>query len=203
MKLKEYIKANKPSFEDKKMSNDSDVTFENLLKEKLHQPKKQKIVYLKYTSVAACFILVISTFFWFQNYADKQEQKKELLASLDDDSAGKRLEGVYKFNDDYAKEDSKIIDKLINILNEDTNANVKIASIDALLKFPSNEKIRKSFIEVLGKEETPLVQIKLIKAVSFLRENRAQKLLEKLINNERTYPIVKNNATLAMVEIKQ
>lgn len=203
MKLKEYIKANKSSFEDKKMSIDSDVTFENLLKEKLHKPKKQQVVYLKYISVSACFAIVVSAFFWSQNYAERQEQKNELLANLDDDSAGKRLEGVYKFNDDYAEEDKKIIDKLINILDTDTNANVKIASIDALLNFPSNEKIRKSFIEVLGKEETPLVQIKLIQAVSFLRENRAQKPLEKIINNEQTYPIVKNNATLAMSKIKK
>lgn len=203
MKLKEYLQANKASFEEEKMSEKADNNFEQLLKEKLHQPKKAKRMYLKYISVAACFAVFLSSLFWFQNYTKNQEEKKELLANLNNDSAGKRLEGVYKFNDDYAKEDEKIIDKLITILHKDANANVKIATIDALLKFPSNEKIRKNFIAVLGKEETPLVQIKLIKAVSFLRENRAQKSLEKLINNEQTFPIVKNNATLAMVEIKK
>ena len=97
----------------------------------------------------------------------------------------------------------KKFNKLLKILEKDDNANVKIATIDALLKFPKNEQIRQSFIKALEKEDVPLVQIKLIKAVSFLRENRAQKPLEKIINNEQTFPIVKNNATLAMVEIKK
>lgn len=203
MKLKEYIQENKDAFKVGEISEKSDVLFEKLLQEKLHQPKKIKLFYLKYTTVAASVVLVISSFFWFKSYTVIQEDKKELLANLNDASVGKRLEGVYKFNDDYAKEDAKIIEKLIDILHKDANANVKIATIDALLKFPSNEKIRKSFINVLDKEETPLVQIKLIKAVSFLRENRAQKPLEKIINNKQTFPIVKNNATLAMVQIKK
>ena len=88
-------------------------------------------------------------------------------------------------------------------MHKDTNANVKIATIEALLKFPKNEQIRTNLVSALKKEETPLVQIRLIKAIIFLRENRAQKPLEEIINNKETYPIVKNNATLAIVEIKQ
>lgn len=203
MKLKEYIQQHKEHFEDEKISTKADVTFQNLLKEKLHQPKKQKFIYLKYISIAACLVVVISTAFWFNNQTKSSSEKQELLANLVDDSAGKRLEGIYKFNDDYAKEDNKIIGTLIGILHKDENANVKIATIDALLKFPKNEKIRTNLIEALASESKPMVQIKLIKALSFLRENRAKKPLEKIINNEQTFPIVKNNATLAMVEIKK
>lgn len=203
MQLKDFIKVNKSSFEEEKMSAKADANFEQLLKSKLHAPKKAKLKYLKYVSVAACLAMIISTLFWYQGYAENREDKQELLANLQDDSAGKRLEGIYKFNDEYEKEDTKIINILVKVLHKDTNANVKIATIDALLKFPKNEKIRINLIKALEKEDTPLVQIKLIKAVSFLRENRAQKPLEKIINSEQTFPIVKNNATLAMVEIKK
>ena len=203
MKLKDFIQEHKEQFNSEIMSETADVTFEKLLKEKLHQPKKSKVIYLKYASIAACFAIALTALFWFQNQEVIPEGKKELLANLNAESAGKRLEGVYQFNDEYQIEDAKIINRLVAILHKDENANVKIATIDALLKFPTNEKIRKNFIKALEKEDKPLVQIKLIKAVSFLRENRAQKPLEKIINNEQTYPIVKNNATLAMVEIKQ
>ncbi|TMM31035.1 HEAT repeat domain-containing protein [Polaribacter aestuariivivens] len=203
MKIKEFIQEHKAAFTSDKMSSNSDANFEALLKSKLHQPKKQKLLYLKYISIAACFAVVIASIFWFQNTVKSSQNKKELLANLNADSAGKRLEGVYKFNDEYEKEDKKIINRLCSLLHKDDNANVKIATIDALLKFPSNEKIRKNLIAALENEETPLVQIKLIKALSILRENRAQKPLEKLINNEETFPIVKNNATLAMVEINK
>ncbi|WP_299665765.1 HEAT repeat domain-containing protein [uncultured Polaribacter sp.] len=203
MKLEEFIQKNKASFREEKMPNKATVAFEKLLKEKLHPPKKQTVYYLKYIAVAACFAVIIASLFWVQNSEVSHNDKTALLANLNADSAGKRLEGVYKFNDEYEKEDEKIINRLLTILHKDENANVKIATVDALLKFPSNEKIRKNLITALENETTPLVQIKLIKALSILRENRARKPLEKIINNEQTYPIVKNNATLAMVEINQ
>lgn len=203
MKLKEFIQDHKDDFNNEKISPKADISFEKLLKQELHQPKKQKVVYLKYISVAACITIVFSAGFWFLNQDNNSTVQKDLMASLDADSAGKRLEGVYAFNDDYRKEDARIINRLIEIIHKDENANVKIATVDALLQFPSNEKIRKNLIKALEKEDKPLVQIKLIKALSILRENRAQKPLEKIINDKQTYPIVKNNASLAMVEIKK
>ncbi|PQJ77916.1 HEAT repeat domain-containing protein [Polaribacter porphyrae] len=203
MKLKEFIQQHKEEFTQEKISKLADVSFEELLKQELHQPKKRKMVYLKYISIAACLALVFFAGNWVINQNKLSPVQKELLANLDDDSAGKRLEGVYQFNDDYLKEDERIITRLIEIIHKDENDNVKIATIDALLKFPKNEIIRKNLISALEKEEAPLVQIKLIKALTFLRENRAQKPLEKIIEDEQTYPIVKNNATLAMNEINK
>lgn len=203
MKLKEFIQEHKADFSNEKISKKADVSFEKLLQKELHQPKKQRIIYLKYISIAACFAIVFSIGYWFVKQENNTSAQNLLLASLDDVSAGKRLEGVYAFNDDYKKEDDRIITRLIEIIHKDENANVKIATVDALLQFPSNENIRKNLIKALENEDKPLVQIKLIKALSILRENRAQKPLEKIINNEQTYPIVKNNASLAMVEIKK
>jgi hypothetical protein len=203
MKLEEFIEDHKSEFKKEIMSEKLDFIFEKLLKDKLHQPKKQKIAYIKYISVAASIVFIFSVGVWFLNQDISSPEQKELMASLGDASAGKRLEGVYKFNDEYEKEDNQIINRLIEIIHNDENANVKIATIDALLKFPSNEIIRKNLIKGLENENKPLVQIKLIKALDILRENRARKPLEDIINNEQTYPIVKNNSALAMVEIKQ
>jgi HEAT repeat protein len=203
MKLEDFIKDNKNAISEEQMSSKADANFDRLLKQKLHQLKKKKVVFLKFMSVAASILLLFSIGFWFANKETISEEEQELLANLDADSAGKRLEGVYAFNDEYQKEDTRIINRLIEILHKDENANVKIATIDGLLQFPKNEKIRKNLITALENEDKPLVQIKLIKALSILRENRAQKPLEKIINSKQTYPIVKNNATLAMVNLKK
>ena len=202
MNLKDYIQQNKEAFDNEQISNETDINFQNLLKQKMHKPKQQ-VYYLKYISIAASVLIVFTVYLMFNNKENLNKEKQLLLSNLEAESAGKRLEGVYKFSDEYASEDKKIINRLTTILLNDKNFNVKIATIEALLKFPKNEKIRKTFINALEKESEPLVQIKLIKAVSFLRENRAQKPLEKIINSELTYPIVKNNATLAMSNIKQ
>ena len=202
MNLKEHIQQHKEELDKEEMSFNSEVIFKDRLKAELHQSKKGKLVYLRFISAAASILIVFSVLFWMQMDEDSQETK-EVLAFLTDDSAGKRLTGVYKFDDEFQKEDSKIIKTLIKILHKDSNANVKIATIEALLKYPANQHIRTSLIKALEKEKTPLVQIKLIKSLSFLKENRAQIPLENIINNKETYPIVKNNATLAMNQLKQ
>lgn len=202
MKLEKFIKENKSAFDDQKIEASFDDKFAEALKKELHEKtKKSKLVYLNILAVAACFAIVFTVLFNQFDFATDVKQQ-QILANLDDDSAGKRLEAVYNFNDEYQKEDKKIIASLLKLLKTDENTNVKIASIDALLKFPQNEKIRLNLIEALENETDPLVQIKLIKSMSFLRENRAKKPLKKIINNSQTFPIVKANADLAMAEIK-
>mgnify|MGYP000060338758 CR=1 FL=1 len=202
MNLKEHIQQHRNELDTQEMSFNSEAIFKNRLQKEMHHPKKGKVMYMRFISVAASIVVVLSVFFWMQN-SEVSAETKEVLAFLADDSAGTRLEGVYKFEEEFEKEDAKIISTLIKILHEDANANVKIATIDALLKYPTNENIRISLIEALEKEKTPLVQIKIIKSLSFLKENRAQKPLEDIINNKQSYPIVKNNATLAIHQLKQ
>ena len=199
MSLKQYIQNNSNDIDDQEMSLEIDYLFEKRLKKEFHKPKKGKLVYLKYLSIAACAGLLITLSIQSLNH---KKDKAELLANLANDSAGARLEAVYHFEEDFTKEDNQIIETLVKILHNDTNDNVKIATIEALLKFPENETIRTNLITALGKETSPLVQIKLIKSVSFLRENRAQKPLKDIIENEQNMPIVVSNATIAMNSLK-
>ncbi len=203
MELKKYIQEHRSEFDDQKVSTKVDRSFEALLKKEMHQPKKGKMIYLRYLSVAAAIALLVSTGVWFNSYQKEQEQKTEIIASLEDSSTGKRLEAVYQFSDEFRKEDEQIIGVLTKTLLNDANANVKIATIDALVQFPQNEEIRQSLIHALSQETKPAVQIRLIKAITTLREQRAQKPLEEIINDEKTFDIVKNNATLAMANLKQ
>ena len=203
MDLKDYIQEHKSEFDDQKISSRADKAFKEELKIKLHKPSRTKVVYVRYISIAASFLIALSTIFWLYQENQDLKKKKQILADLTDGSTGTRLEAVYEFNDGYKNEDAQIIKVLIKTLLTDKNSNVKIATVDALLKFPKNEEIRKGLIKALGEEKLPLVQIKLINSLSILREQRAQKPLEDIINNEETFPIVKNNATLAMSNIKQ
>jgi len=67
MNLKEHIQQHKPAFNAEQMSATSEVLFKEKLKKELHQPKKSKVVYLQFISVAASVVLVLSVFFWMQN----------------------------------------------------------------------------------------------------------------------------------------
>lgn len=203
MDLKKHIQDHRSEFDDQKLSSKADASFEALLKKELHQPKRGKIVYLRYLAIAASLALLISTGFWFNSYQEENEKRTEIISNLEDTSTGKRLEAVYEFSDEFKKEDQQIIEVLIQKLLNDNNGNVKIAIVDALLEFPQNENIRKSMIQALGQETHPNVQIKLIKALTILREQRAQEPLKEIIQDENTFDIVKNNANLAMANLKK
>lgn len=203
MSLEQFIKQNKEQFNDKNMSSKSEELFAKSLKTALHTPKNGKLIYLKYLAVAASVALLITIGINFTNNLKQEKQKMALVNNLNNTSAGTRLAAIYEFDEKYVKEDNQIIEMLLDILHNDSNANVKIATIDALIKFPSNEKIRMNLILALETEIAPLVQIKLIKSLSILRENRAEKSLKKLIDNKETLPIVTSNASLAMAEISQ
>mgnify|MGYP000005425908 CR=1 FL=1 len=201
MNLKEYIQQNKKELDSENVSIDVDLSFEKRLKKELHPPKKGKVIYLQFIAIAASVILLFTIGSLVNDSININKDKSQILANLSNDSAGTRLEGVYHFDDKFEKEDAQIMETLIAILHNDKNANVKIATIDALLKFPNSELVRQNLIIALEKESAPLVQIKLIKSLGSLRENRAQKPLEELMNNQETLPIVLSNASLAMATI--
>lgn len=203
MSLENHIKKHTTEFDDQKMSSTSDLLFERKLKARFHGKSSVKSPW-KMWLAAASIVLITSMLFWFHRENRLNERfKKEFFANLNDASTGKRLEAVYAFNEQFQTEDQEMIKVLIKTLLNDSNANVKIATIDALLQFPQNEYIRKNLIKAIENEKEPLVQIKLINSLKILRETRAQKPLENIINNEKTYPIVKNNATLAIATINQ
>ena len=75
--------------------------------------------------------------------------------------------------------------------------------IDALLKFPDNPLVRDHIIEALANEKEPLVQLKLIKSVTILREQRAKASLQKIIENNESLPLVKGNASVTLAMLNQ
>lgn len=203
MSLEKHIRKYKNEFDTETMSKTSDKLFERRLQKSLH--KKPKFTSQPWRFAAAAAILVVSAIILWNQHQNFQEEifKQEILAQLQNESSGKRLEALYNLNDNFKKEDDQMINALVKTLLNDNNLNVKIAAIDALLQFPKNEFIRKNLIKAIEKEKEPMVQIKLIKSLKILREKRAKEPLENIINNEETYPIVKNNAALAMSEINQ
>lgn len=203
MSIEKYIKNNKSKFDDLKMSSEVDKLFEKRLQEELHNKKTYSKNYWFVGIAASVAVLVFFVLSFNSEDSETLKLKKELVAKLSDESAGKQLEGIYQFSDDYKKEDKQIIKILVKTLFESENINVRIASIDALLEFPDNQYIRENLIKALEQEEKPLVQIKLIKSLKILREKRAKKVLKKVIEDDKNLPIVKNNATLAINTINE
>ncbi|WP_299114773.1 HEAT repeat domain-containing protein [uncultured Winogradskyella sp.] len=208
MSLEKFIKEHKTAFDDQVMPDDITLDFEARLKKELHHSNPLKrLRVIKYVSIAAS-IMVFATvgYLYNQNQKAQLEIRDNLMLALDkSETNSERLVAIYDIEDEYQdkEEDEKILNAFFKILKENSDANSKIAVIDALLKFPNNQNVRSNLIEALGNEKEPLVQLKLIKSVAVLREKRATPNLQEIIEDNESLPLVKGNASALLAMLNQ
>ena len=208
MSLEKFVKKHQDAFDDKKMPEVASLDFEARLKNELHKDtsKVKRLQIVRYVSAAASIALLVTFGYWYQNRQARIEVRDNLVLALDEsDTNSSRLEAIYEIEDQFAneKEDEKILNAFFKILKADSDANSKIAVIDALLKFPDNALVRNELIDALGNETEPLVQLKLIKSIATLREQRAKAPLKKIIEDEESLPLVKGNASALLAMLNQ
>jgi hypothetical protein len=125
-----------------------------------------------------------------------------ILSMLTQQSATDRLKGVLT-STTLNRPDAEVLAALIQTVRTDSNVNVRLAAIDALKRFGSDQQVRAGFVQSLSPTESPLVQIALIDALADLREHQAAPVLKELETAERVDSIVKQRARLALQRIQQ
>lgn len=208
MSVENFIKKHKKAFDDQEMPEDATLDFERRLKKELHTPNRsKKVKMIRYMSMAASIIIIVAFgYLYNDNKKEQLEIRDNLVLALGEDQTNStRLQAIYEIEDQYEnqKEDEKILNAFFKILKEESDSNSKIAVIDALLKFPNNQEVRDNLIDALETEKEPLVQLKLIKSVSILREQRAKKPLQKIIEDKESLPLVKGNASALLAILNQ
>jgi hypothetical protein len=86
------------------------------------------------------------------------------LSLLQQQSAAARLEGVISTRQ-IPDPGGDVIAALLDTLMYDPNANVRLATIDALKRFMDHELVKRGTIDALPRQKSPLVQIALIEFV--------------------------------------
>ncbi len=87
-----------------------------------------------------------------------------------------------------------VVDALVETLNNDPSANVRLAALDGLARFYRDTYVRKQLITSLKKQQDPVVQIALIELLTRMRESSILTELDKLINDDNTMKAVKDCA---------
>jgi HEAT repeat protein len=83
---------------------------------------------------------------------------------------------------------------LINTLNFDPNANVRLAAAGALYRLRADPRVGEAFTQSLAIQTDPNVQILLIELLVNMRERRATSQLEQLSKKPDALPIVRQQA---------
>lgn len=111
-----------------------------------------------------------------------QMREMMMINLLDNSSPTERLRAV-NISTEIRSADNRVIEALLETLNNDPNVNVRIAAVDALLHRASNPAVRSGMIRSISVQESPVVQVALADAMLVLQEKKSveefQKLLEK------------------------
>lgn len=128
-----------------------------------------------------------------EQLASELSQVKQLLFAtlLEQPNATDRLKAV-NFSHEIADADGKVIDALFRSLNQDSNVNVRLAALEALMIHTAEPEVRERLIQSINRQESPIVQIALADLMQALQEKNALPQLKRLLENESTNELVKD-----------
>ena len=124
-----------------------------------------------------------------QEVSDLKEMM--MLSLLEKESATERLKAV-NLSTEMSQVSQKVTDALFKTLNQDENANVRLAALEVLTTYAKDSKVRAELIKSISIQDSPLVQVALAELMVAIQEKKSVKELQKLLQNEKTPKEVKS-----------
>ena len=115
-----------------------------------------------------------------------------MLSLLNDPSASQRIRAV-SYTDEISNVDLKVISALFTTLNEDPNVNVRLATLDALVRLAREPKVREGLVRSIDLQDSPLMQTAIADAMVKLQEKSSVQSLQKLLKKKGLNQMVKIN----------
>ena len=121
-------------------------------------------------------------------------EMKELmmLSLLQNPSASQRIRAV-SYTEDISNVNRQVTDALFTTLNEDPNVNVRLATLDALVKFSNEPQVREGLVRSINLQESPLMQSAIADVMVKLQEKSSIPSLQRLLKRKDLNQMVKIN----------
>jgi len=106
-----------------------------------------------------------------------------MLALLDNPSASERMRAV-SYTDEIKHMDNKVIDALLETLNNDPNVNVRLTTLDALTKLVNHPEVRQGLIQSITEQDSPLMQSAIADVMLKLQEKKSVGKFKELLKQK-------------------
>ena len=114
-----------------------------------------------------------------------------MLTLIKEPTATDRLKAVNLVMD-AQNVDEKMIEALLNTLNHDENANVRLATLNALLRYANKPQVRKGLIEAIPYQDNAMLQYSLAEAMILMQEKNSVQNFQELLKDQNLDADVKN-----------
>jgi hypothetical protein len=122
------------------------------------------------------------------------------LSMLQQQSASQRLEGVtWTRREEHL--DPQVLAALMHTLRYDPSVDVRLAALDALSRHGGQPQVKKTVVDALQEQQSPLVQVALIDQLVEWRDAEAAPRLEKLRQMPDVNPTVRQRADWAISKL--
>lgn len=122
------------------------------------------------------------------------------LSLMQQQSASDRLKGV-SWSGQIDAPGNEIVQALLDTLMHDPNVNVRLASIDALERFADRDVVRRTAIQAVEAQMSPLVQIALIDFIVKVNERNSVGVLRRLVDDPQVHEAVRARAAWGLQQI--
>jgi hypothetical protein len=120
-----------------------------------------------------------------------------VLTMLTQTSTLDRIKAVNMVNE-FENADERIIKSLLGALNSDDNDNVRLLSLEALLKYSGNPVVREGLIGSIKFQSSPMIQLRLAEVMVAMDEKRAAPEFQKILTNAGLNYTVRNKINEAV-----
>jgi HEAT repeats/Putative zinc-finger len=122
------------------------------------------------------------------------------LSMLQQQSASQRLEGVtWTRREEHL--DPQVLSALMHTLRYDPSVDVRLAALDALSRHAGQPQVKKTVVDALQEQQSPLVQVAVIDQLVEWRDAEAAPRLEKLRQLPNLNPTVRQRADWAISKL--
>jgi len=138
----------------------------------------------------------------FGQFFPKVSKEEIMLAPLHNmESPASRVTAASNAGD-LNNADHDVVDALVLAMNNDPNANVRLAALDGLARFYKEVYVRKNLIISLKRQQDPVVQIALIELLTRMKESAILGELDNLVNDSNTMRAVKDCAYAGIYQLR-
>ena len=123
------------------------------------------------------------------------------ISLMQQQSASERLKGV-SWSYQIAQPNADFLTTLLDTLKHDAAINVRLAAVDALRQYGDKEIVRRGIIEALPQQESPLIQMELIKVLVELRERSSLEALRKVSTDPTVNEDVRKRAEWGIEQLE-
>jgi len=124
-----------------------------------------------------------------------------VLSMLQQQSASERLQGVtFSSREDHLE--PQVLAALLRTLRYDNSVDVRLAALDTLSRHANQPQIRKSVVDALQEQQSPMVQVALIDLLSEWRDPEAAQQLRNFEQTKNLNPTVRQRAEWAVSKLQ-